>query len=361
MRLLLWIYVNLKPLFKQFPITVLYIIGLPLLIGLLMGNMLDDLFQNPIQSEPLTLCIIDHDQTAYSQQLTDLFLNEPLSDSIHLTNEEASATLTIPRRYEEMILNHEEGELVLTANDKKNNAFLLSTLQQILDSYHEQLAMQLNSDKQEALNVLYEQGAIETKYVETPLSLTSQTYYSVSMIGFFVTLMIVTLTGAGAKSVELGTNKRLAAAPLKKETMFNYDFIGNFIYCFICLLLYTMVYRVLHYSFSGPFLLLLISVISTSFFIVSIGLFIQYTFSPKHGYLVAYTLFFWQIILGGTFLPNQVTELLSPTYYITHLFENYILSPTWQNIGGPLFMTTFIGLMFYLITFLKEKFFKKAV
>ena len=61
MRLFAWIYVNLKQMIKQFPITILYMIGLPLIIGILMGNMMDMLFENPNNMDPITIQVIDED------------------------------------------------------------------------------------------------------------------------------------------------------------------------------------------------------------------------------------------------------------------------------------------------------------
>ena len=88
MRLLMWLYVNLKVVFKQFPMTILYMLGLPLFIGLLMGNMMTILFANPNSMEPLPLQIIDEDQSTLSNQLISFLNDESMSSYFIISNDE---------------------------------------------------------------------------------------------------------------------------------------------------------------------------------------------------------------------------------------------------------------------------------
>lgn len=356
MRLFAWIYVNLKQMIKQFPITILYMIGLPLIIGILMGNMMDMLFENPNNMDPITIQVIDEDQSTLSHQLISMLSDESLEAYVLMADQDFSATLTIPSGYENELLNQRNSGLTLTEVTTNPHEISLTVLQQLLDQYHEQLMIQLSAQSSEALNVIYNQSTLQTNYVDTPLQLNSQTYYSVSMLTFFICMMILTITASGYKSAELGLNKRFAAVPLTKLIMFNYDFIGNCIYTALLILIYVFVYRLLGYSFTGSLSLLIILSLATSFFIVSIGLFISNFFSSKYGNLIAYLLFFVQIILGGTFLPMDNFPPISPSYFISQMFENYVLFGTWQSVQFPLLITLAIAAIFYLLTVLKEKY-----
>lgn len=357
MRLFAWIYVNLKQMIKQFPITILYMIGFPLVLGILMGNIMDMLFENPNNIDPITIQVIDDDQSNLSHQLISMLSDESLEAYVLIADQDFSATLTIPSGYETELLNQRNSELTLTeVVPTSRQEISLTVLQQLLDQYHEQLMIQLSNKSSDTLNTVYSQSAIQTNYVDTPLQLNSQTYYSVSMITFFTSMMILNITTASYKSAALGLNKRFAALPLTKLTMFNYDFIGNWIYTALLILIYVLVYRLLGYSFTGSLSLLILLSLITSLFIVSIGLFISNFFTSKYGNLIAYLLLFVQIILGGTFLPMDNLPLISPSYFISQMFENYILFGTWQSVSFPLLITLAIAAIFYLLTALKEKY-----
>ena len=357
MRLLSWIYVNLKPLVKQFPLTVLYMIGLPLFIGLLMGNIMNLMFESPNNIEPLAVQIIDEDQSSLSKQLITFLSDESLATYVQLSDENFTATLTIPKGYEQQVQSQVASELLITEEGLKNNhALPLTTFKQLLDQYHEQLMIGLSQNSSEPLSLIYHQQSLITEYVDTPLQLNSYTYYSVSMMGFFIVMMILTITASGYKSAELGLHKRMAAMPLTRVTMLHYDFIANCIYCFLLLFIYVIIYRILGHSFTGSFWILMILIVATSLFIVSIGLFIQNFFSSKYGYLVSYLLFFAQIVLGGAFVPSENLQFLSPSQTIVKMFNNYILFGTWESIQFPLIITVGIGVTLYVLTCLKEKY-----
>ena len=112
--------------------------------------------------------------------------------------------------------------------------------------------------------------------------------------------------------------------------MFNYDFIGNCIYTALLILIYVFVYRLLGYSFTGSLSLSNhVLFLATSFFIVSIGLFISNFFSSKYGNLIAYLLFFIQIsfqvepfyrwtIFHLSHRPTLLVKCLKITSYLEH-------------------------------------------
>lgn len=357
MRLLTWVYVNLKVMVKQFPVTILYMIGLPLFIGFLMGNMMTMLFENPNNIEPIRIQIIDEDQSTLSNQFITFLSDESLQPYIEISDESLQVTLTIPKGYEEALLNQTENTLVLTKEESKNNhALSLSTLQQLLNQYHEQFMVNLSDETSDILSLIYNKSSLTSEYVDTPLQINSHTYYSISMMGFFIFMMILNFTAAGYKTAELSLNKRFSAIPLTRLAMFNYDFIGNLIYCFILLFIYVLFYRLIGYSFTGSFGLLMLIVLATSLFTVSIGCFIKNFFSSKYGYLISYLLFFIQIFVGGSFMPMKQLQFLSPSQFIVQMFNQYILVGTWESIQSPFLIVLAIGLTLYGLTCLKEKY-----
>lgn len=356
MRLFYWLYMNLKLVFKQFPMTILYMVGLPLGIGLLIGSMTDILFENPNAIDPIKIEIIDEDQSTLSGQLIDFLNSEAMNAYLNLSTESPNATLTIPTEYEEQLLASSGGSLTLNEVDLNNVTVSLEMVQGILNQYHEQLMVNLSPDDSDSLVLIYEQPSLQSTYIETPLQLNSITFYSVGMMGFMIFMLIMTVTAAGYKSSEMGLEKRYYTAPLTRLRMFNYDFIANWIYCFLLLIIYVLFYRWIGYSFSGPLWLLIAPVLVTSFFIVSVGAFIGNFFSAKYGNAVATILFFVQLIFGQTFVPTESLANLSPTYFITEMFQNYILQGTWASIQNPLLITLVISFILYGITCLKEKY-----
>lgn len=356
MRLLMWLYVNLKVVFKQFPMTILYMLGLPLFIGLLMGNMMTILFANPNSMEPLPLQIIDEDQSTLSNQLISFLNDESMSSYFIISNDERASTLVIPDGYEENLLTGMGGELVLEELNTNKHMLSLTVAKSILDQYHEGLFRSLSTDNPEQLSLIYDNTSLKSVYIESALALNSTTYYSVGMMSFFVFMMIMNISGASYKSAELGLNKRMYSAPLTRVRMFNYDYLANLLYCVILLSFYVLVYRVLGYSFEGPIALLLLPILATSCFMVSVGSFIGHFFSAKYGKMLALILFFLQIFIGGTFLPTDSVATFSPSYSITKMFQNYILYGTWESLKTPFLMTIAIALSLYLMTCLKEKY-----
>ena len=90
-------------------------IGLPLIIGILMGNMMDMLFENPNNMDPITIQVIDEDQSTLSHQLISMLSDESLEAYVLMADQDlASATLTIPSGYENELLNQRNSGLTLT-------------------------------------------------------------------------------------------------------------------------------------------------------------------------------------------------------------------------------------------------------
>lgn len=356
MRLLMWLYVNLKVVFKQFPMTIIYMLGLPLFIGLLMGNMMTIMFANPNSVEPLIIQIIDEDQSPLSSQLISFLNDESMAPYFTLSDDERASLLVIPDGYEENLLSGRSSELVLEELNTHNYMLSLSVAKSILDQYHEGLGRNLSTDNVEHLALIYDETSLQSIYLETPLALNSTTYYSVGMMSFFVFMMIMNISGASYKSAELGLDKRMYSAPLTRLRMFNYDYLANLLYCVILLSCYVLVYRLLGYSFEGPIPLLILPILATSCFMVSVGSFIGNFFSAKYGNMISLILFFIQIFVGGTFLPTDSMATFSPSYFITKMFQNYILYGTWESLQTPFLMITGIAFLLYVLTCLKEKY-----
>lgn len=356
MRLLMWLYVNLKVVLKQFPMTILYMLGLPLFIGLLMGNMMTIMFTNPNSVEPLILQIVDEDESNLSHQLISILNDESMAPYFEVSDDERGSTLVIPKGYEEDLLSGTGGELVLEEGDTHNHMLSLTVATSILDQYHEGLWRTLSTDNTEFLSLVYDETSLESIYIESPIALNSTTYYSVGMMAFFVFMMIMNISGASYKSAELGLDKRMYSAPLTRVRMFNYDYLANLLYCVILLSCYVLVYRLLGYSFEGPIALLILPILASSCFIVSVGSFIGNFFSAKYGNMISLILFFVQIFVGGTFLPIDNFETFSPSYFITKMFQNYILYGTWESLQTSFMMTIGIAFLLYVLTYLKEKY-----
>ncbi|MGL4373760.1 MAG: ABC transporter permease [Turicibacter sp.] len=363
MQLLHWLYMNMKLIIKTFPVTVGYMVGIPLVIGLLMGTVMDELFDNPNVVTALPVLVTDEDQSEMSSQLIDFLADDSMSDYLYISlPESAKIELVIPNGYEQALLQGNPTELVIKELEEQMEAsvaYKLDVLESLLHQYTEQVqtsvATQGNLD---ILEAIYGTSAIQSVYIDTPIQLNSVSFYSISMIGFFVFMMVMTIAQSSYKQSEMGLNKRFYSAPLSRIKMFNYDYLANLIYVVFIFAIYVFVYRILGYSFTGPIHLLGLGILVIGFFCVSLGSVISTFFTPKYGNAIAMGLFFLQVAVGGSFYPieSEFLQYLSPSYPVTELFENLMLFNTFESISQPLFIMIGISLVLYLLCLLKEKF-----
>ncbi len=359
MRLLTWIYVNLKQIFKLFPIMIGYVVGLPLVISLLMGTLTESLFENPNEISPLVIDIVDNDQSELSKQLVLFLSSDEVSTLLDVSSDEPDALLTIEKGYADKLLSNSPLTLELQALSANTHQYAVKGATSLLDEYHKQLSIALSNN--ETITNLYSTSAISFTEIETALSLNSTTYYAVSLMSFTAIMLIMSVSAASYKAKEMGLTKRYYAAPLTRLKMLHYDMLSNVIYIFIVFATYMLIYRLLGDAFVGNVALLSLGALATAIFVTVCGAFVSTYFSSKYGLIITNIIFFIQIFLGGTFLPSGLGITVSPGYYITEIFENLVLHDTFASIQSPLLMLLLISFVVYILTIFKEKFFSKGV
>lgn len=351
----LFIYVKttLKSIFSNGAIAIVYFVSLPLIIGLLMGSFLKSEFENPININKTPVAIVDEDNSNLSKNLTDMISSLNTLLTIESSPDNADVSIIIPTGYEKSLLSNEENSIILKEN--KNSSILLTTLEAILNDYHKKLSIQLSSSDVD-LSEIYNQSAITSSIVGKPITLNSNEYYAVSLIGFFATMMIMNLAGGTYKSEELGINKRIFSMPLTRVRLMLLDVAAGISYVFILFITYLLVYRFLGISFTGNFPLLLLISAVTAIFIVSVSNLISTFLPKKYGTIATFAIFLGQIVLGGTFMPNTGGITISPTYFINKLFENYVLFNNFDSLKPFLISAIGISILLYSLALLKEKF-----
>lgn len=351
--LIIYVKTTLKSIFSNGAIAIIYFVSLPIIIGLLMGSFLNFQFENPINITKTPIAIVDEDNSTMSKNLSDMISSLDTLLTVESNESDADVTIVIPSGYEKSLLSNEENSITLKENN--DSSIFLTTLETILNEYHKKLSIQLSNPNVD-LSEIYNKSAVSSSVIGKPIVLNSNEYYAVSLIGFFVTMMIMNLAGGAYKSEELGINKRIYSIPLTRVRLMILDVVAGISYVFILFMIYLLVYRFLGISFTGSFPLLLLISVVTAIFIVSVSNLISTFLPKKYGTIATFAIFLVQIVLGGTFMPNTGGINISPAYFINKLFENYVLFNNFDSLKPFLISSIGISILLYSLALLKEKF-----
>lgn len=354
MRLINYVKATLRAMISNISVTLLYYIGVPLLLAGVMGFMQKSLFENPLKLERIEVKIIDEDKSNRSSQMITFLNSEELKEIINTEPEKDkySADIIIPRGYEESVTKGDKNPIVIKQKDSGD--FKLKTLKSVLDNYHENIYLSASGENLEELNKIYSESSIITKAIDKGRTINSYEYYASSMISFVFAMLMYGVINSTFMKPSLNLEKRVMSMPLSKAAIFNYDFVAYLIYSLILVVGYTLVYRVSGISFQGNLGVLLLISISSCFLIVSISYFVIEIFREKLAKIVALILFAIPIIGGGTFTnTSSKLAVLSPTYYINKVYENYVMTGGLQGATSYILGILLVGVVLYLITLSK--------
>ncbi|MCC0708285.1 MULTISPECIES: ABC transporter permease [unclassified Clostridioides] len=360
MKLYISVKTMLKGLKSSFMISLLYFLALPLLLAWFLGMVTGDMFQNPIKTEPISIVVYDKDSSKLSSNLTN-FLKGDLSSVLKINKDDSDADLklTIPKGYENNILNEKSNTLNIEKLGTNDDLAIL--LQNILDTYHEKLYLN-NSQKlsSEDFSKLFNKSSIATSIIKSDIEQNSYEYFALVSLGFLVIIFIMNNILSNYISESKGLSKRLYSMPITRVQYLIYDFVGLWIYSFIFLLLYVLFFRILGITFKGNLAILTLLCALSSYFMTSISTFVTSFFSKKYGTFIVYMLLFLQTIFGGIF--NMISETftkftsLSPTYLIGALYSDYESFNTLSSISNLIVTCLVASTILIIFSIVKEKY-----
>ncbi|MDI7815163.1 ABC transporter permease [Clostridioides difficile] len=360
MKLYISVKTMLKGLKSSFILNLIYFLALPLVLAGFLGMVTESMFQNPIKTDLTSIVIYDKDNTKLSSNLTG-YLKNDLSSILTVQKDDSKADLklTIPKGYENNLLNEKSNTLSIEKLKSSDNIAIL--LQDILDTYHEKLYLN-NSQKlsSEDFSKLFNKNSIDASIIKNNVKQNSYEYFALVSLGFLVIIFIMNNILSNYINESKGLSKRLYSMPVTRVQFLIYDFVGLWIYSFIFLLLYVLFFRILGITFKGNFAILTSLCALSSCFMTSISTFVTAFFSKKYGTVIVYALLFLQTVFGGIFsMVNDVfTKFtsLSPTYLIGTLFSNYETFKTIDSIGSLIFICLIASTVLIALSIIKEKY-----
>ncbi|MGL5151676.1 MAG: ABC transporter permease [Clostridium sp.] len=349
MRTLEYIKITIKNLMSNFQVSILYFIGLPLIIGAVMGFMNDTLHgAEDMEINPVKIYINDEDKTEKSDLLIDFLKSSEANVALEIINNdgEQEATVIIPNGYENSISKSEKNSIIIKENDTP--PIRLQIVKELLNSYH--MAM-YDIDNDENIKASFEVIQREEKQIDSTYA-----FYSVSMLSFVIGMLILSMVTFTNDKKYRETNKRVYTTPNCRWKILNMKSLTNLIYIFITILLYCLAYRISGVAFTGNILILIMIVTIAATVITSMIAFITTVFGEKYSKVISSIIFMLPIVGGGTFFESEnILANLSITKYIGDLFKcfertNAITSK--MEIGVVLIATACI---LYGITMIVEK------
>lgn len=360
MKLYISVKTMLKGLKSSFMLNLIYFLALPLLLAGFLGMVTEDMFQNPIKTEPMSIVVYDKDNSKLSNNLTN-YLKDDLSSVLKIQKDysDADLKLTIPKGYENNILKEKSNTLSIEKLGTRDDIAVL--LQNILNTYHEKLYLN-NFQKlsSEEFSKLFNKSSIANSIIKSDTEQNSYEYFALVSLGFLVIIFIMNNILSNYISESKGLSKRLYSMPITRVQFLIYDFVGLWIYSFIFLLLYVLFFRILGITFKGNLATLTLICAISSYFMTSISTFVTSFFSKKYGTFIVYILLFLQTIFGGIF--NMISEAfskfvsLSPTYLIGTLYSDYESFKTLNSISNLIVTCLIISTILIILSIVKEKY-----
>lgn len=375
----------IKILFQQmyrewFTILLVFAIFPIAFSGMLAFFQRDDFTPNPHIGK-IEINVIDEDNSQYSQGLESFLKSNELGHIIDVKEDkETKYQLIIPKGYGQGLLLGEEISIVLNLGDK---ASITSTkiITDIVNRYNEEVSQQIlllqRIDKKtasqqdqielqnriiESINKIYNTDAIEGYIVEDKTTLTSFEYYSISLLGYMLIMLILTSTAGFYLEMENGMFERILSTSISKRQYLNYGLVNVFIQSIILNLLYVFVYRATGLSFTGSMKTLILLVLAQSLLATSVGGFFVAYFKKKIAMIVINGLLIIQMVIGAGALPlGKVTgsSLLqaignySPDILISRAYRNYVIYDSFQSVYMFLVAMIVLSIIFYTLSIMK--------
>ena len=358
------LYGSLKIFFKalksNFLINLSYFLILPLALAFFMGMIEEKLYESPIKTDPVSITIVDNDNSTYSGYFKD-FCKNNLSEVVKIekNKDDAELEVSIPKGYEKHILNKTQTNIEIKELDSSKYTTLI---QNLFDNYHETIYLSSleNSLNKNNLEEIFNKSSINTQIVKSNIKQNSYEFFAITMLGFLAITFITNNVVANYISDSNGIVKRNYSLPIGKVELLIHDIVTSTIYAFIFILLYAVFFRFLNIAFTGNIVILIAIVFAISLFISSVTSFLYNFFNKTIGQLLAYILMMAQILFGG--MLSGFSEVLdsfsnlNPCYIITEMFTNYDVYNTFSSVSNYFYLCFIMSIILIVVTSLKVKY-----
>lgn len=344
MKALTYIKIQLKNLFSNFQVSILYFIGLPLIIGGAMGFMNKSLHGGEFKIDTVKVAIVDEDKSQFSENLVKFLNNDISKDVLAVVEEDMDGTIVISKGYGENMKELQNADITIKDNDTSIGK--LNTVKSIVDSYNKAVYDGIKGVNREAV---VENIKLESKQQEDPFA-----FYSVSLIGLVCSMIIMGLSGVNVEKNDKNFNDRVLSTPNSKSKILNLKYITYFIYSFLSIAAYCFIYRFSGEAFTGNLIQLLMIIAMASFLITSLVIFLITMFTEKYAKIAAMVLFMLPILGGGMFTPKaNFLSKITPTYYISEVFSAYERMGNIKESMIIVFTIIVAGILLYVASIMK--------
>ncbi|MEG2788908.1 MAG: ABC transporter permease [Romboutsia sp.] len=356
MRLLANIKMLLKYLKNNFLLLFATFLVIPLTLSLFLANVLNIVFENPINVDPIPITIVDKDNSIASTNFKN-FINNDIKDLFYVNNDDSELKLIIPKNYEESIKNKKS--IIINIEQLQSRGSSDSMLKDIIDDYHEKLYLNnLNLDTN--TSKIFSESSINTTLIDSNKVQSSSEYYAISMLIFLLMIFMSNNLSAEYMLESTGMRKRMQSMPIKRTTQLIYDFVLGVIYSLIFTSLYIIINRTFNIAFNENLVSLFIVSLVSCVLVSCISVFISSFFSNILGTTVISVIMIVYFLFGGIFFPLSdklsIFSKLSPFYLINEMFMNFTLSDTLSSISSTIFITLLFSLLLFIVSFIKEKY-----
>ncbi|GAA0776945.1 ABC transporter permease [Clostridium subterminale] len=354
MKALYYVKTTLKGMFANGVVTIASFILFPILLACFMAFVGSTIDGNPLKLKALNIQIIDKDNTETSKRLVELLESDDLKEVVSIVDKKPDVELVIKEGYEENILYLNKGDIII---NKKVEGMGMSTdtLKVILDRYHQSLYVSIAGGNMESLDKIMESSVIEDITIDTLKTNNPYEKISASMIGFVVTILILTMIESGYSDISINLDKRINATPITKLQCLFYDTIALIVYVFIIISAYVIFFRVAGLSFKGNILDLMLLILMGTMLVVSMSKSISTIFGPKYGKIIGSIIFILPLLSVEIFMgEGNKIALLTPTHYLNNAFNLYNLNGNLEGCGKWILIIFTISIIIYSAAVIKE-------
>ncbi|MDS0526996.1 ABC transporter permease [Clostridium sp. SHJSY1] len=356
MKFIVYLKITLKRYMSNWITSAALLILLPILLASVMGMFKDGINKNPLKLSKLEISVIDEDDSKMSTDLVEFLKSDDMNDLIQVVDK-GKAEIKIPKGYEESIKDKKENKIILV--DKGKGKSVLETLRLILDKYHKSLYLGSSGEKNQELSKILNEDSVETEIIDSKKEANNYELMAASMSGFVIMSLIYTMINANYTPDVENLERRTIVTPIKRQTIFIYEWITTFIYGALVLICYILFFKIFKTAFNGSILAILEIVIPASAFIATVSKFITTLFGKKYGQAVGLIIFLIPTLCMEMFSgQSNLLSKFMPTHYITKALNT--LDTNGNLIGSEKDLIFILGAsaLLFLIIFIKESFSK---
>lgn len=356
MRLIVYLKITLKRYMSNWIASAAIIILLPILLASVMGMLKDGVNKNPLKLNKLEVSVIDEDNSKMSADLVEFLKSDAMKDLIQIVDE-GKADIKIPKGYEESIKEKKENNIILV--DKGKGKSVLETTRLILDKYHKNLYLGESGEKNQELSKILNEDTVETEIIDSKKETNNYELMAASMSGFVIMSLIYNMINASYTPNSENLDRRTIVAPIKRQTVFIYEWLTTFIYGALMLTCYILFFKISKTAFNGSILSILEIVFPSSVFIATVSKFVTTLFGKKYGQAVGLVIFLIPTLSMEMFngQGNSVSKFV-PTHYITKALNTLDTNGNLIGSEKDLIFILGVSVLLFLIIFIKESFTK---